>query len=365
MPVDQGAGPEPTDLGLQQNGGMMGHHKAPQTRHHNRAPSAFAAVVLAMSVWAMPSSGRADAGLTLVARIPLGAVSGRIDHLAIDSTRQRLFIAELGNDTIGVVDLAGAVLLTRIAGFSEPQGIEYDPVTDQIFVANGGSGQVSILSGSDFHLVMQTQLAGDADNIRLAGFRGHATVYVGYGDGGIAALDPASGAVIADYPLAAHPEGFQIDDLHHQIYVNMPFAQDIAAVDLTSGQVIGNWQSPGAAGNFPMALDAVGRRLYVAYRVPPRLVVFDTQTGTPVQDIPVCADPDDVFLDDARAQAYVICGQGVIAVVSTAGKLVEVGRVGTQSGARTGLFVPGLDRLFVAVRASGDAPAEIRIYQPD
>ena len=41
----------------------------------------------------------------LESKIPLGDVSGRIDHFAIDSARQRLFVAELGNNTLGVVDL--------------------------------------------------------------------------------------------------------------------------------------------------------------------------------------------------------------------------------------------------------------------
>ena len=40
------------------------------------------------------------------AKIPIGNVSGRIDHMAIDLARQRLFVAELGNNTVGVVDLS-------------------------------------------------------------------------------------------------------------------------------------------------------------------------------------------------------------------------------------------------------------------
>ena len=46
-----------------------------------------------------------EPALTLEAKVPLGDVSGRIDHMAIDPKRQRLFVAELGNNTVGVVDL--------------------------------------------------------------------------------------------------------------------------------------------------------------------------------------------------------------------------------------------------------------------
>ena len=63
--------------------------------------------------------------LVLEAKIPLGTVSGRIDHFAVDPDRQRLFVAELGNDSVGVVDLKERKVLHRIAGLSEPQGVAY------------------------------------------------------------------------------------------------------------------------------------------------------------------------------------------------------------------------------------------------
>jgi hypothetical protein len=40
------------------------------------------------------------------------------------------------------------------------------------------------------------------------------------------------------------------------------------------------------------------------------------------------------------------------------------GEIVTAAGARTGLFVPEWNRLFVAVPEFAGRPAEIRIYQP-
>jgi hypothetical protein len=65
--------------------------------------------------------------LSIEAKIPLGDVRGRIDHLAIDHARQRLFIAELGNNSLSIVDLKGQKVLHRIAGLNEPQGVAYVP----------------------------------------------------------------------------------------------------------------------------------------------------------------------------------------------------------------------------------------------
>ena len=87
----------------------------------------FARAIL-LIVMMMPAAGEAqtaEAPLVLEAKIPLGEVSGRIDHLAIDVKRQRLFVAELGNDTLGVVDLAAGNVLRTLPGLKEPQGVAY------------------------------------------------------------------------------------------------------------------------------------------------------------------------------------------------------------------------------------------------
>ena len=90
-----------------------------------------------MMISAAAGAQSTAAPLELEARIPLGAVSGRIDHLAVDLKRQRLSVAELGNDTIGVVNLAARKMQRTMLGYKEPQGIAYEPSTDALYVANG------------------------------------------------------------------------------------------------------------------------------------------------------------------------------------------------------------------------------------
>jgi hypothetical protein len=59
-----------------------------------------------------------------------------------------------------------------------------------------------------------------------------------------------------------------------------------------------------------------------------------------------------VFFDARRARIYVSCGEGSVDVTQQdAGVYRSLGRIKTASGARTSLFVPELDRLFVAARA--------------
>ena len=112
------------------------------------------------------SPATAISELALEKTIPLGEVKGRIDHMAIDLGRKRLFIAELGNNSVGVVDLQHGRLETRLTGFDEPQGIAYVPGADSLFIANGGSGVVEMRRGGDLSLVTTIRLGDDADNVR-------------------------------------------------------------------------------------------------------------------------------------------------------------------------------------------------------
>ena len=99
----------------------------------------LAFLLLALAGHAL-AQGTALAPLQREAKIPLGNIKGRIDHLAVDLARQRLFVAELGNDSLGVVDLKARKLGKRIAGLKEPQGVGYVAATDTVYVANAGDG---------------------------------------------------------------------------------------------------------------------------------------------------------------------------------------------------------------------------------
>jgi len=86
---------------------------------------------------------------------------------------------------------------------------------------------------------------------------------------------------------------------------------------------------------------------------------------TVLADLETCGDADDVFVDPKRHRVYVICGAGVVDVFEDKdGRYQRAGQVPTSPGARTGLFAPELDRLFVAVRAAGQEPAAIWVLRP-
>src|SRR5262249_553609 len=158
--------------------------------------------------------------------------------------------------------------------------------------------------------------------------------------------------------LKAHPESFQLGANTNQIFVNLPNTRTVGVVDRLSGQQSAAWPTGNAGGNFPMALDETNRNVIVAFRQPPRLDVFAMASGQKVAERDTCGDSDDVFLDAKRRRVYVSCGAGSIDVFDAGGTSYQrLARIPTVSGARTSLFIPAMDLLALAVRASAREPA--------
>jgi DNA-binding beta-propeller fold protein YncE len=298
--------------------------------------------------------------LVLEGRIPLAGTRGRLDHMAIDLEGHRLFLAALESNATEVIDLKAGARIARLEGEHEPQGLAYLPAARQLLVANGASGSVeSFVDGKRTGAI--TGLP-DADNIRLDLQAGR--VYVGFGSG-MAALDPAKMRVVERFGLPGHPEAFALSTTGPDIYVNVPTAGRVVMVDRHTGKTIASWDVAPAARNFPMALDEPEHRLFVATRQPGSLQIYDTAAGRRVLELPLCGDADDLFFDGARQQLYAVCGDGHVDIVvrRDGGRYEVAEHIVTAPGARTGLFVPDLDKVFVAAPAREGRTAEVLVYR--
>jgi hypothetical protein len=320
------------------------------------------ALIVSLAISASAHAVEVKQPLALESKIPLPDVSGPIDHLAVDLACKRLFVAELGNNTLDVVDLTTQKLLRRISGLARPQGVAYVPAPDLIAIANGGDGTVRFFSGTDFRPRGAISLGDDADNVRVDPRNGH--ILVGFGTNQIAIIDPAKPEWLSNVPLPSHPEGFGFSVFTDRLFVNVPTAGKIVMVEDLAKGTGASWMPRGLEGNFPMALDETNRAIIVVFRYPAKLATFDSTTGTEIGTADACGDSDDVFLDENRNRIYVGCGVGLIDVFERGPKtLNRLARIETARGAGTSLFVPELDRVYLAVPASSAADARIQVYR--
>jgi DNA-binding beta-propeller fold protein YncE len=300
--------------------------------------------------------------LKLTQTVTLPGVEGRIDHFAFDPAGERLFVCALGNNSVEVVDLHKGERIHSIAGLGSPQGIAFAPEFNRLFIANDKGGIVKIYDAKSFQPVGELNFKDDADNVRYDSVA--KKVYVGFGDDGIAIINASDGKQTGSIKLSAHPEAFELEKNGKRIFVNVPNARHVAVVDRDKAQAIASWKTDLAFANFPMASDESNHRLFIGCRLPSKLVVLNTDSGDVVAKIDISGDADEVFYDAKRHRVYAVCGAGKIDIIEQAdpNNYKTSATLDTANGARTGLFVPERDDLFVAVPKRGSQGAEIRVY---
>lgn len=318
------------------------------------------------------ASAQVSQALSLLSRIALTNVKGRIDHFGVDLKEQRLFVAAVENHTLEVVDLRSGQRVHSIANLPEPQGVFYDPATNHLFVACGLDGVTKIFDGDSFQVLATVKFPDDADNIRYnPRSKGVIVGYAGAkqlrrraeGTGGLGFID-ANGKRTADIIIDAHPESFQLEKSGSRIFVNVPEKKEIEVIDAAKRSVVARWPVS-AESSFPMALDEADQRLFIGVWKPPQLLVFDTGTGKQVAAGEIAGKTDDLFYDSARRRIYVLTAEGYLEVFEQKDPdhYDRIARYPTPSGSQTGLFVSEWGKLFVAVRAQSGQSAELRVYQ--
>ncbi|MGV8838959.1 MAG: YbhB/YbcL family Raf kinase inhibitor-like protein [Bauldia sp.] len=306
------------------------------------------------------TAGSADGGFRADGQIPLGAVAGRIDHLAIDLVDGLLFVAELSNGSVSAINLATRTVVARASGLAEPQGIAYLDATHTLYVATGGDGMLRTFSVPELTPGPTIAIGSDADNIH-ANPQG-TLIAVGFANG-LALVDPATFTLTASIALDGHAEGFAFDAAGNSVFINIPGADQIAVVDVPSASVVARWSTGAPGFNFPLVIDA--DRVLVGLRSPAGLGVYDAMSGALTAALPLCGDSDDLLTDPRRGVVYAVCGEGLVQIFRREGEAyVAAGETSTGAGARTGLFVPELDRIFVAVPARGADEARILVLVP-
>jgi DNA-binding beta-propeller fold protein YncE len=302
------------------------------------------------------------APLKLVRTISLPNKNGRIDHFSIDLKHQIVFVAALGANAVVSVGLAHGKVLGSIPDLKEPQGVLYVPENGHLYIANRGDGSVRIYEASTLKQIKIVSLGDNADNIRYDA--ASKTIWVGYGSGAVAALD-FDGNKLFDIPVGAHPEAFALEKSGNKMFVNVPSKKEVAVIDRDTRKLIGSYETGLTAGNYPMALDEANGRLFVGCRVPARLLVLDAANGKAVAELDTVSVTDDLFYDAAKHRIYVLGEEGFVVTYNqaNANTYSEISRIPTSTGGRTGLFIPELGKLLVAIPRKGSQDAFVQVYQ--
>jgi DNA-binding beta-propeller fold protein YncE len=312
----------------------------------------------------------------LVQTIEMPEVPGGpyIDHMAIDVNGRRLFTTPQANKAIDVLDLATGKVQRTIPGFGNPHAILYRHDRNRLFVTDG-DGALHVLDSNTYARVKSIKLERDADGIAYDAKTGYLYVSNGGAAAGkdyslISIVDTAREAKIADIRISAPGlEAMVIDNSSGNLYVNLPELTTVAVVALDKRAVVANWPITMGSRNEAFALDEPGRRLYVGCNdgdVRGSIIVIDTSTGEQLTRLPIGSWVDSMFYDAPRRRIYASTGVGEIFTFERQAddRYRALEPVDTAVMARTALFSPDLDLLFVSVPQLGWTTAKVLTFKP-
>jgi YVTN family beta-propeller protein len=158
---------------------------------------------------------QADCSATTIAGLGNGPSA-----LSVDAATGTVYVANAGSGTVSVVSAAGAAVVGTVTlpPGSAPTGVAVDPATHHVYVADSGSGAVSVIDGAGCDASTQTGCPTPPATIALGvGSAPEALAVddatgtvdvVEHGTGALAVIATATGTVTATIPgLSAGPGG--------------------------------------------------------------------------------------------------------------------------------------------------------------
>jgi DNA-binding beta-propeller fold protein YncE len=298
------------------------------------------------------------------------------DHMALDLKGQRLFTTPQANKAVDVLDLQSGKVLHTIPGFGNPHAVFYRGDRNRLFVTDGGIGALRIFDATSFRELKSIKLELNADGIGYDAQTGYLYVSNGGDEAGkayslISIIDTVREEKIGDIRVEAPGlEAMVIDHSSGRLYINLPQSSSIAVIDLNKRAVIATWPLTKGKKNMASAHDPEHHLLYVGCRdtdVRGSIVVVDTETGTELERLPLGGWVDSIFYDPTTSRIYASAGVGEVYTYEhqANGNYKMLDPADTAVMAKTSLFSPELNRLFVAVPHLGGATARVLVFKPE
>lgn len=168
-------------------------------------------------------------GANITASYPVGTNPFGV---AIDPKDHEVFVANSGSDNVTVLnDSTGAAIANLPVG-SSPSGIAYDPVHDAVFVANNGSNNVSIINASGVQpRVVASLNVGYGPVGVVVDPATNSTFVANYGSNNVSVIATATDRVVGSIPVGTGPYGVALDNRTDRIYVTNEVSSNVSVLD--------------------------------------------------------------------------------------------------------------------------------------
>lgn len=215
-------------------------------------------------------------------------------HVALDGTHARLYVSNVADETVSVLDTATRTVVAT-ASVARAGAIAVDPAAGRVYVSEGERDQIRVLDARTLGDVGSFP-AGKSPLALVPGTSGVLSV-ANYNY--LLAVDTATGQARSTVMLG-NPLDLAVDHERGLVYVSDLVKAHVSVIDTNTMAVVAQIRDTHGW----LALDTEGQRLYVADPNTSRLVVVDTATREVKGRVAVGTSPNAVAVDGAAGVVY-------------------------------------------------------------
>src|SRR5208282_5463000 len=224
---------------------------------------------------------------TVVKNIPTGTTSTHPQVLALDTKDNYVDVGSQTTDNISVINAATWVLVAHPYVPFDSDGLAYSPSQDELFVENGGEGNVSVFNQSE------------------------------------------DTRIVANITTGTGPQGIAFDSVNHEVYVLNSEVPNVTVINPVNNHRIANiWPTDGL--DYGVAVDSTNGNVFIGsdgtYTGSIRgyqsnLTVIADSTNLPITSIPLNVFPEGLTYDSGNHEVVAadVGGQDVYRLNGTTG----------------------------------------------
>lgn len=255
--------------------------------------------------------------LKQIVDVPLGKPTSRYDYESIDSKLGLLFIADLAESRVLVVDVRANKLVKTIPDVANVHGVIAVPEQGRAYATATGANQTVIIDATTLRVIARVSSGGYPDGLAWMPERNKVYVSDEHGQT-VAVIDAAANKLLKLIPIGGNVGNTQFNRADGLIYSNDQSHNDLVAIDPAKDAVVGRWKWQTCKGSHGLQLVPDLQIAYAACEGNDKLATMSLADHKQIDVQSVAADPDVMATDFGLKRLYVAGEGGVVSVFDIA-----------------------------------------------
>jgi DNA-binding beta-propeller fold protein YncE len=272
----------------------------------------------------LPRAGGADTaasvpGYRTVADVPLPGGSSRWGYPVLDARAGRLYLAHSGAGQVVVVDTVQQRVVATVTDIDAVHGLTLAAANGLLYASATASDEVAVIDLASMRVVARVAAGRAPDALTYVSSPNRLFV-TDDGGTGETVVDAGTNKPHARVDLGAGLGDSQYDPWTGRVLVAAGADHELVALDPATSAVVARYPLPGCEDADGLQVDASSfDRAFVACAGNARLVTVDLNTGHVSAPLEVGVGPDVLGLDPTLHRLYVASESGVLTVIDTGG----------------------------------------------